>query len=216
MEDVLAAHQELERKFHETSMENANLKKPPADKQPEEEWVDLSGEQLATLEKNDPEAYQWYVKEKEDRKLNEAIDKRLKPLEDKVRPIDDLQKKEQAQQFMLQEQTLGAQTRNVFGKDFEKLDKQRQDVPFLQKLFKEIPAPLADAILFHNKQGSPEYARQLLLGQIQVYNLRQNSRKRSVSVNPDPGSGSGKGKVRDSASSLEEAGDLAFEELGMK
>ena len=214
-DDLAAAYRELEKKFHETSMENANLKKPVTETPVKEEWMELSGEQLATLETNDPEAYKWYLAEKHNREINEAVDKRLAPIKQQLAPLDELQKKSMADAFVAQENNIAADTKRIFDKEYEALDKQRQDVPFLQKLFKEIPKPLADAILANNQKGSPEYARQLLLGQIQIYNLRQNSKKKSMSINPDVGSRPGKAKATDSASTLEEAGNLAAEELGI-
>jgi hypothetical protein len=216
-EDVIAAHQELERKFHEISMENANLKKPAVVTPPTEEWVELTGEQLATLETNDKEAYAWYVKEHGRRETAEAIEKVIKPLKDQLAPLNELKKQDAANKFVSQENAIVSQTKNMFGPEYEALDKQRQSVEFLQKrLFPTIPKPLADAILFHNEKGSPEYARQLLLGQIQIYNLRQNAGKRKASINADVGSAPGNPRPKDRAATLDEAGELAANELGMK
>jgi hypothetical protein len=212
-DDLVSAYQELERKLTEVTT------KPPAatvTKPDEPEWVELSPEQLATLQETDPDAHKWYLEEQGNRKIQGIVDKATKPLLEKLAPIDELQKKELANQFFNHEDNMLAETKRTFGDEFAALDKQRRDVSFLQKVFKEMPKPLSDTIIDQNKNGSPEYARQLLLGQIQVYNLRQNSHKRSMSVNPDAGSSSGKSKPTDSAATLEEAGDLAAQELGIK
>ena len=216
-EEVHASYQELERKLHEISTENANLKKPAATQQETtEEWVELSPEQIATLQETDPEAHQWYLKEKEDRRVNALIDAKINPINEKIKPIDDLQNQKLAEQFYAGETAINMETKKVFGDKFESLDKQRQDKAFLQKVFPTFPKPIADSILFHNKNGSPEYARQLLLGQIEVYNLRQNSNKRSMSIPADVGSPGRNGKTSDKAGTLEEAGEMAAAELGIR
>lgn len=215
-EEAFAAYTELEKQNHAITMENANLKKPAAAVAEPDEWVELSEEQLSALQETDPEAHKWYVTEKADRDLNAKIDAKLKPLNDKVAPIDQIQKEKMAANYYANEEAILAESKKNFGDEFESLDKQRQDVAFLQKVFPTIPKPLADAILQHNKSGSEEYARQLLLGQIQTYNIKQARLKSSRSVNPDIGSPSGKAGSKESASSIEEAAEASFQELGLK
>lgn len=209
--ELEAAHRAAEQKITELSTKPAAPDQPPAD-----EWVELSGEQLETLKDTDPEAYAWYVSEQGNRKLSEAIDAKLKPVMDMVQPITELQQKEIVKQFETNEAAISAQTRAELGTDFDRLDKQRQDPAFIQKVLGVSPRPIVEAILAHHEKGSPAYAQQLLLGAIQTYNMKVSREKTGRSINPDPASGGGGGRSKDTAASLEEAGDLAAAELGIK
>jgi hypothetical protein len=211
VEEFESAYQSAEQKITELSTKPAPVAPPPAD-----EWVELSEEQLGTLKDTDPEAHVWYLTERENRKLSGEIEKHIKPLRDAMAPLTELEQKAKVQEFQLGEQNIQAQTKEALGRDFESLDKQRQNPEFLQKVLGETPQPLVDAILFHHEKGSPAYAQQLLLGAIQTHNLKINRGKAGRSIPADPGTGGGGGRTKDTAADLDEAGSLAAAELGMK
>jgi hypothetical protein len=212
VEDLERAYLSAEQKITELSTRPA----PVPDAPPADEWVDLSDEQLSTLKDTDPDAHAWYVSEAQNRKIQVAIDERLKPVMDMVQPITDLQQKEVVKEFNLNEETIYLQTKKEFGPDFDALDRQRQSPEMIQKVLAVTPQPLVQAILAHHEKGSPAYAQQLLLGAIQTYNMRISRQKAGRSISPDPGSGGGGGRPKEFAASLDEAGDLAAAELGIK
>jgi len=212
VEDLERAYLSAEQKITELSTKPA----PVPDAPPVDEWVDLSDEQLSTLKDTDPEAHAWYVSEAQNRKLQSAIDEKLKPVMDMVQPITELQQKEIVKEFNLNEEAISMQTKKEFGSEFEELDKQRRSPEMIQKVLSATPQPLVQAILAHHEKGSPAYAQQLLLGAIQTYNMRVSRQKSGRSILPDPGSGGGEGKGKEFASNLDEAGALAAAELGIE
>ncbi|MDD5564492.1 MAG: hypothetical protein PHQ91_12345 [Thermoanaerobaculaceae bacterium] len=216
VEELEKAVLEAQNKITELGQENSLLRKPPEQKQPPiDEWVDLSDEQLETLKTNDPDAYSWYLSEKDNRRIKAEVDKAINPLLEKLKPLDQLTKERNIQAFQIREEKIGMQTTKMFGDEFDQLEKFRTVPENIQDLWPSIPAPIQDAILFHHEKGSPAYAHQLLLQQIQVHNVMTARDKRSRSISPDPG-GFGSRGSKDSASTLDEAGDLAAIELGMK
>ena len=213
-EDLEKAYLEEQSKLTQLAQENANLRKPP-EQPPADEWVELSEEQLNRLKENDPEAYSWYLGEKDNRKTQAAVDQRLKPLEDKLKSLDQLTKERNIQVFQMREEKIGMNTQKMFGDEFESLEKARRNPDNISALWPTIPGPIQEAILFHHEKGSPAYSHQLLLQQIQIHNVLTSREKRGRSIPADMGGFGGKSS-KDSARDLDEAGDLAAAELGMK
>jgi hypothetical protein len=218
VEELERAHAEAERKMHEATTRASELEKAkqtPAD----DDWVDLRPEELEELKVNDPEAHDEYLFESLRRKREakqgkaDAGKKEVEALvNEKLAPYEEVRKEIEVKKWHAREDATLQQTREQFGKDFDTLEKQRQDPKFIGKVLEQ--SPLGQLIVKVHTEGSPATAHQLLLREIQLYNLRKGAEKSRQSIPADAGSHAPpKNQKPKFGDSIEEAFDLSVNEL---